>query len=76
MVYRGKFGVGCLGDSGPRPHSERVRESWAASVTENDTGSGRSSLRSITAGLTITCAGGGLVGGVAEVHRVVGWSEP
>ena len=30
------------------------------------------------AGLTITCGGGGLVGigGVVEVHGVVGWSEP
>ena len=55
----------------PEPISERVRESWAASVTLNDTGVGRSSRRSITAYLRWWW-----VGGVVEVHRVAGWSEP
>ena len=45
----------------PDPISERVRVSWAASVTVNDAVGGRSSRRIITAGFTITCGGGGLV---------------
>ena len=54
----------------PDPISDRVRVSWAASVTVNDAVGGRSSRRIITAGLWWWW-----ISGVAEVHCVIGWPE-